>query len=293
MATLRAIKNRIRSVTNIRQITKAMETVSATKLRRAQSRAEQGAPYADKMGEILANLVASLPKGTQVQHPLMEVRSEVKTVCLAVVASDKGLCGSFNTNVARVVKQEAAQWEAQGVKVLILPIGKKMREVFKRDPRVIEGYANLDQTIPFSELKMITDRLTGLFTSGDVDRVDFIFTRFINAAVQRVVSEPFLPLSRVSADEAGGTKERDYVFEPDPQTLFVSLLPAYARVKVFFVLAQNYASEHAARMVSMKNATDNASDLIKNLTLQRNKARQAAITKELSEIVGGAEALKG
>lgn len=293
MATLRAIKNRIRSVTNIRQITKAMETVSATKLRRAQSRAEQGAPYADKMGEILANLVGSLPKGATIQHPLMEVRPEVKSICLVVVASDKGLCGSFNTNVARIAKLEAAKWEAQGVKVTILPIGKKMRDAWKRDPRTVEGYLNLDQAIPFSELKMITDRLTGMFVSGEVDRVDFVFTRFINAAVQRVRIEQFLPLSRVESGEESGHQTRDYIFEPDAQSLFVSLLPAYARVKVFFVLAQNYASEHASRMVSMKNATDNASDLIKSLTLQRNKARQAAITKELSEIVGGAEALKG
>jgi len=293
VATLRAIKNRIRSITNIRQITKAMETVSATKLRRAQSRAEQGAPYSDKMGEILANLVASLPKGATVQHPLMEVREAVKTICLVVVASDKGLCGSFNANVARVAKIEALRWEADGVKVIILPIGKKMRDAFKRDSRVVEGFVGLDQAIPFSELKLLTDRLTDMFTSGEVDRVDFVFTRFINAAVQRATHEQFLPLSRVDAGDESSQKTRDYIFEPDAQSLFISLLPAYARVKVFFILAQNYASEHAARMVSMKNATDNASDLIKSLTLQRNKARQAAITKELSEIVGGAEALKG
>lgn len=292
MATLRAIKNRIRSVTNIRQITKAMETVSATKLRRAQGRAEQGAPYATKMGEILSNLVASLPAGTSIEHPLMEVRPAIRAICLVAVASDKGLCGAFNASLARQVKLEAAQWAKDGVQVLILPIGKKMRDAFRKDPRAIEGFIGLDMNIPFGELKEITDRLVDLFTSGTVDRVDFIFTRFQSAAVQRVTSQQFLPLSRVSAGDEK-PKEKEYLFEPDPQILFLSLLPAYARVQVFYVLAQNFASEHAARMVSMKNATDNASDLIKTLTLQRNKARQAAITKELSEIVGGAEALKG
>lgn len=293
MATLRAIKNRIRSVSNIRQITKAMETVSATKLRRAQGRAEKGAPYADKMGEVLANLVGSLPPGTQIQHPLMEVRSEVKSVLLVPVASDKGLAGSFNSNVAREVKTQIAHWEAQGVKVSLLPIGKKIRDILKRDPHVIDSFATLDQSIPIGELRMVTDRLVELFTSGQVDRVDFIYTRFFSAARQRVVVEQFLPLSRETGAGEVAQKTKEYLFEPNPQELFISLLPAYARVKVFFVLAQNFASEHASRMVSMKNATDNAGELIKSLTLQRNKARQAAITKELSEIVGGAEALKG
>ncbi|HYE79575.1 MAG TPA: ATP synthase F1 subunit gamma, partial [bacterium] len=266
--------------------------VSATKLRRAQGRAEKGGPYADKMGEVLANLVGSLPPGAKVEHPLMEVRPEVRTVLLVPVASDKGLAGSFNSNVAREVRLQVARWEGQGVQVRLLPIGKKIREMLKRDPRVVDSFAGLDQNIPIGELRTITDRLVGLFTGGEVDRVDFIYTRFLSAATQRVVSEQFLPLSREAETDAA-PKTREYLFEPDPQSLFISLLPAYARVKVFFVLAQNFASEHAARMVSMRNATDNAGELIKSLTLQRNKARQAAITKELAEIVGGAEALKG
>ncbi|MEO7993800.1 MAG: ATP synthase F1 subunit gamma [bacterium] len=293
MATLRAIKNRIRSVTNIRQITKAMETVSATKLRRSQSRAEKGAPYAAKMGEILANLVGSLPAGTEIAHPLMETRAELKRILLVAVASDKGLCGSFNSNVARLTRIEAAKWEAQGVAVTILPIGKKMRDNFKRDPRMVEGFHSLDQNIPFNELRSITDRLVAMFINGEADRVDFIFTRFLNAGTQRVATQQFLPLSRDVAAGAPKTATKEYLFEPNAQQLFISLLPAYARVQVFYVLAQNFASEHAMRMVSMKNATDNAGDLIKSLTLSRNKARQAAITKELAEIVGGAEALKG
>ncbi|HEX9746015.1 MAG TPA: ATP synthase F1 subunit gamma [bacterium] len=302
MASLRDLKRRIKSVSGIRQITKAMEMVSATKLRRAQSRIQQAKPYTSKMDEILAHLGDAVKAGV-VTHPLLNERPEVNNLLIISVASDKGLCGSFNSNVFRLTEQRIRQAEAEGLNVSLLLVGKKSFDYFKRRKYTIrdetQKFLSIDQELPMSLLQELTNFCTKGFLAGEFDQVEMVYTDFITVISSRAVQRQFLPIKGlVPENDDNGESEskgtvKDYIFEPDAGNLLLSLIPKYARVVVFRILASSLASEHGQRMSAMKNATDNAGDMIKTLTLQRNKARQAAITTELSEIVGGAEALKG
>jgi F-type H+-transporting ATPase subunit gamma len=298
MASLRELRRRIRSVDGIRQITRAMEMVSATKLRRAQQRIEAARPYTDKMDEILAHLASTVETGV-IYHPLMEPRDEVKNLMIVASASSKGLCGSFNSHIIRKVTEYTRNAEADGLKVTLLLIGKKVHDFFRRRDFNVHpsssAYTHIDEKLPMSLLQEITDVCTRAFLNGETDRVDMIFTEFKSAISQKIVTRQFLPIAGLLAEDEDGEEEKvsEYIFEPEPEKLFTLLIPKYARIVMFRMLAESIASEQGARMTAMHNATDNAVDVIRTLTLQRNKARQAAITKELSEIVAGAEALTG
>jgi len=300
MATLRELRRRIKSVDGIRQITRAMQMVAATKLRRAQQRIEAARPYTEKMDQILGHLSLAVEAGI-VHHPLMEPREEVHRLLILGVASSKGLCGSFNSNIIRRMEARAREASEGGVDVTLLPVGKKLFDFFRRRDWNIhtesQKYIRIDEKLPVSLLQEITDICTVGFLNGDFDQVDMIYTEFKSAIVHRLITRQFLPIIGLQPepDEHGERREpvQDYIFEPEPEKLFTILIPKYARVMVFRTLADSLASEHGGRMNAMRNATDNAADVIRTLTLRRNKARQAAITKELSEIVGGAEALRG
>jgi F0F1-type ATP synthase gamma subunit len=414
MANLRIIKRRIKSVGGIRQITRAMEMVSSTKLRNALSRVEHARPYFEGMDAIIADLMASIDTGDEdsILHPLMKPGKKDGNVLIVAIGSDKGLCGSFNSNILKKVnlfiepefKKETTfrftpsggeieitltkpdnqtvnfrgRVDSKGVvhpsdrddlplvkvgaykaeyqykppdgpplsgvlefslsmdssgttlthfwsyipriklpysgtlklgKVLtdlnitskviyILPVGKKLAErILKlKDPRIrlLASELNFDQSMPLSELNRITDRITSPYILEEVSEVYIFYTQYISAAKQKPIVEQFLPLKGTDTEKQDSQKaNKDYIFSPSAGDLFKSLIPAYARNKIFQALAHSFTSEHSIRMIAMRNATDNAGELIDALTLQRNKARQAVITKELSEIVGGAEALKG
>lgn len=299
MASLRDLRQRIKSVSGIRQITRAMEMVSATKLRRAQQRIESARPYTEKMDEILAHLAEAIEPGV-VFHPLMVPREEVKNILIIGVASGKGLCGSFNANIIRQIESRSRQAKADGIEVVLLLVGKKLHDFFKRRKWTIHPeslkYFSIDETLPIQLLQEMTDLCSDGYLSGEFDKVETIYTEFKSAIIHKIVERQFLPIAGLQTEENSDrshTRTREYIFEPDPGELFTLLIPKYARVVLFRMLADSLASEHGGRMSAMHNATDNAGDMIRTLTLQRNKARQAAITKELSEIVAGAEALVG
>ena len=270
MATLRDIKRRIRTVQNTKQITKAMEMVSAAKLRRAQSRVEKARPYADKMQLILDNLSAA---SGAVAHPFFESR-EVKRTTLVLVTSDRGLCGSFNNSLIRRAASFLAGYDPDTVELVC--VGKKGFDFFKR-----RSYSII----------LSKNELTGRFLARETDEVYLLFSRFISTTRHRITLERFLNIEQEEQQAAGGVL--DYIFEPDPTSIYDDLMPRYAMTKIQMALAESFASEHAARMVAMGGATRNAEEMADHLILVRNKARQAAITKELLDIVGGVEALKG
>lgn len=306
MLSLRDIKRRIKSVEGIRQITRAMEMVSATKLSRARQRIESGRPYTSKMDEILAHLSEAVKAGI-CHHPLMDPKEEVNNVMVLVIASDKGLCGSYNSNLFRRVRAHCTELVDSGLNPSLFLIGKKIFKFFKkRDHEILEisaDHLSIDQKLPVKLITNITEYCTDAYLEGRTDRVDMIYTEFHSALRYKVKLKQFLPIigllptdseeGKQDSDEEPATGSLDYIFEPDPDTLFSVLIPKYAGVMVFRMLADGLASEHATRMNSMHNATENAGDMIKTLTLMRNKARQTAITKELLEIVSGAEALQG
>ena len=299
MLNLRDIKRRIKSVGGIRQITRAMEMVAATKLRRSQQRVEAARPYTEKMDEVLAHLKSSVDTGT-VYHPLLIPHENVRHILILAAASDKGLCGSFNSNVIRHTEERIRNAKRDGIDVSLLLVGKKIHDYFRRRKYEIlpesELFRSIDQTLPLSLLSDITEICTKAFLEKSVDRVDMIYTQFKSVISHKVMTRQFLPITGLTPEAEKSEKTvraHDYIFEPEPGKLFSILIPKYARVMVFRMLADSLASEHGARMTGMHNATDNAGEMIRTLTLHRNKARQAAITKELSEIVGGSEALRG
>lgn len=300
MASLRELRQRIKSVGGIRQITRAMKMVSATKLRRAQQRIESARPYTEKMDEILAHLSDAVDPEI-IHHPLMIPREEVRKLLIIGVGSSKGLCGSFNANVIRRVEAHARAAKENGTNVSLMLIGKKIHDFFKRRNWDIhpesQNYMLIVENLPVSYLEHLTHIFSSAYQKGEVDQVDIIYTEFKSAIVHKLVTRQFLPITgfdpSLEKDKSKSRKIRDYIFEPNPAELFTKLIPKYARMVIFRMLADSLASEHGGRMSAMHNATENAGDMIRTLTLQRNKARQAAITKELSEIVGGAEALTG
>jgi len=284
MSTLRVLRRRIKSVQNTQQITKAMEMVAAAKLRRAQGRAVAARPYAVKITEMLNNLAGA---ASELDHPLFKAR-EVKNTALVLVTSDRGLCGAYNSTLLRAAEQRLRAAAAQTSLVLV---GKKGRDYFKRRRYpVIAVHTPVPAEASLEFARMLTEDLIARFLEGSVDRVEIMFTRFITALQRKVVVEPFLPVGASTSDKAaagGGA-----IFEPDAESIFAELLPRYATAKLFAALADALASEHSARMIAMGSARKNAGELIDLLTLRRNRLRQAAITKELLDIVGGAEALK-
>lgn len=293
MANLKEVKGRIQSVTSTQQITKAMKMVAAAKLRRAQDRILQMRPYAQKLGGIMQNISSSVDEEV-IENPFAEVR-DVKNVLLVVVSSDRGLCGAFNSNVfkfTRALIEEKFEGVQAAGGLHILPVGKRSRDYFvKRDFQVIDDYAEMFGNLNFSQAieasKLIQDR----FIKGKYDHVEIVFNEFKNVATQILRSEQYLPIEGKIGDEEEVESENDYIYEPDQEFIFQEIVPKSLNIQFYKALLESNAAEHGARMTAMDQATDNAAELLKELKLTYNRTRQAAITKEILEIVGGAEAL--
>ncbi|MEZ2228638.1 MULTISPECIES: F0F1 ATP synthase subunit gamma [unclassified Microcoleus] len=316
MANLKTIRDRIKSVKNTKKITEAMRLVAAAKVRRAQEQVTATRPFADRLAEVLYGLAERL-QFENLDLPLLKKR-EVKTVGLLVVSGDRGLCGGYNGNIIKYAENRAKELKAEGVEYKFVLVGRKATQYFQRREQPIDAtYTNLEQIPTAPEAAMIADELLSLFLSGTVDRIELIYTKFVSLISSRPVIQTLLPLDpqgletpddeifrltsqggefKVSRDKvAAPTKSlpRDMIFEQDPAQILDALLPLYLNNQLLRALQESAASELAARMTAMNNASENASDLIGSLTLTYNKARQAAITQEILEVCGGAEALNG
>ena len=287
MPSLKDIKRRIKSVKNTQQITKAMKLVAASKLRKAQHAILEARPYAIKMMDVLNNLAARCNNDL---HPLLEARGDNKHLLL-IITSDKGLCGGFNSNVIRKT-EELLKEKAQNEISLIIA-GKKGNDIFRnRQVNIVEDYIGWSKDFNYLKAKEIGENLANQFTDGKVDKVSIVYNEFKSVMVQEVVVEQLLPIVP-EVCEKDGLFAVDYIFEPDEEEILEKLLMRYMTVEVYRAFLESSASEHGARMTAMDNATRNAGEMISDLTLTYNQARQAYITKELIEIVNGAEALKG
>ena len=282
MANLKDIRDRIKSVKSIQKVTKAMKMVAAAKMRRAQERMEESRPYSNSLAEVIQHLLPDIDRDAL---PLLDVR-DVKRKAYVVVSADRGLAGAFNTNLLKVAQKEIDAFGKE--KVDIFCIGKKARDHFKRRKyNIITSHVDFWADMEFNSAITIGRSIIEHFTSGKVDEIHVVYNYFINVGRQQVKSEVLLPL--VYEENNGVTHDR--LYEPSKEELVSSLIPRHLNVQMWKYLLESYASEQAARMLSMENATTNAQDMIKDLTLEFNKARQAAITTEMLEIVSGAEAL--
>ena len=291
MAGSKEIRSKIKSVQNTRKITKAMEMVAASKMRKAQERMQAARPYSEKIRRLAANLSHALM--TDYRHPFLTKQTSVKRVGLIVITTDKGLCGGLNTNVLRQSLNSMRQWEAQGISdISVTCIGNKGFGFMHRlGAKVMSHVTHIGDTPHMEKLIGPIKVMLDAYQTGELDEVHIAYTRFINTMSQQAIVEPLLPLSgeRMGTPETGW----DYLYEPDAQTVVDDLLLRYVEALIYEGVTENMASEQSARMVAMKAATDNAGSVIKELQLVYNKARQAAITKEISEIVGGAAAIAG
>ncbi|EJY56618.1 ATP synthase F1, gamma subunit [Alicyclobacillus hesperidum URH17-3-68] len=282
---MRDIKRRIKSVRNTSQITKAMEMVAAAKLRRVQDAVQQSKPYLAKMQDMLANLSQS---ARHVKHPLLASRP-VKRTGYLVITADRGLAGPYNAQVVRAAMQEFGKKDKASF--AIYAVGKRGRDYFRRRGfPVAADVVDLADSPTYHSIRHLAEAVVSAYERAEFDELYFIYNEFINAASQRPIVKKVLPLDSL-ADEAKGPR-RIYEFEPDEEAVLAALLPRYAETLVYQAVLDAKASEHAARMTAMGNATDNAKELISDLTLSLNRARQAAITTQIAEIVGGAEALR-
>lgn len=285
MATLRDIRRRIGSVQNTKQITRAMKVVAASRLRRSQERIFNARPYANQMMALLESVAARLE---QRQHPLLARRPERK-ILLVVVTADRGLCGAFNANLLRTAQNYIRERGAE--KVSLVTVGRKGRDYFRRrSVNITTEYVNIFRQLEFSHAKELANKIIELYTSEAVDAVDLVYNEFKSMMVQNVKVERYLPVEpRVSTE---GEFQADYIYEQPPAQILKTLLPRYVEVQVFRALLESQAAEYAARMTAMDAATNNADDLIETLRLKLNRARQAGITKEIIEVVSGAQALE-
>jgi F-type H+-transporting ATPase subunit gamma len=286
MANLKELRVRIASVQSTMQITSAMKMVSAAKLKRSQDAIHQMRPYAEKLREILGNISASLEAGEGVYS----VERPVRKVLLIAITSNRGLCGAFNANVFKLVRRTAEEWTRGGAEVEVMAIGRKAADFLKKMPYALMGNrSDLYDGLNFNSVSGVASEVMEVFAAERYDRVFLCYNRFKNAGVQEVTNEEFLPVKV----ETSATQSGDYLFEPSRAEILNDLIPSALKTQLFKAILDSVAAEHAARMTAMHKATDNANELQKALKLDYNKARQAAITNEILEIVGGAEALKG
>lgn len=315
MANLKAIRDRIQSVKNTQKITEAMRLVAAARVRRAQEQVIATRPFADRLAQVLYGLQSRL-QFENVNLPLLRKR-EIRSVGLLVVSGDRGLCGAYNTNVIRRAEARARELKAEGLNYKYILVGRKAIQYFQRRNQAIDAtYTGLEQIPTAAEASNIADELLSLFLSDSVDRIELVYTKFVSLVSSRPVVQTLLPLDTQGLEAAddeifrlttrGGEFEverqkvstsvrsfpRDMLFEQDPVQILDALLPLYLNNQLLRALQESAASELAARMTAMNNASDNATELIGSLTLSYNKARQAAITQQILEVVGGAEALK-
>ena len=292
MANLKSIRKRIVSVKNTQKITKAMKMVAAARLRRAQQAITELRPYAVKTHEVLSSVASRA--GDEEIHPLL-ARREVKKVLLVVLSSDRGLAGAFNANINKTAFRQWKELEAEGKHVEFAVIGRKGRDFFRRrDARIAFDFTNVFEALNVAKAGEIGRAIVAEYKLDGFDQVLVIYNEFKSAISQRVVTESLVPIAVTEgAGTGGGDASVDFIYEPTKRALLDNLLPMYVEIEIFRALLESVASEHGARMTAMDNATKNASEMIGRLTLVYNRARQAAITTELMEIIGGAEALKG
>ena len=285
MANLKEIRNRISSVSSTMQITSAMKMVSAAKLKKAQDAITAMRPYAAKLTELLQNLSGSVQDGGS--NPYTKKRN-VKRVLYVAITSNRGLCGGFNSNIIKEIKGRAITNQKE---IAVFTIGKKGNDILSKEFDVVGHNTAVFDDLSFANASELAQQLMDGFVAEKYDEVHLVYNRFKNAATQLVTVEPFLPLVAEEASEV--QPETDYIYEPGQEEIFNTLLPKALKMQLFKALRDSFASEHGARMTAMHKATDNATDLRNQLKLTYNKARQAAITNEILEIVGGAEALNG
>ena len=290
MATLQEIRQKISAVKKTQQITKAMNMVSAAKLRGSQTRMEQFRPYAAAFKQMLASIASRVEPEA---HPFFKQAEKVEKVELVLMTADRGLCGSFNMNLINAAERFIRQKKAEGIEVVLTAVGRKGRDYFRRrKANIRESYVDVWNKFDFSNAQAIARDAVSPFNNGEVQEVYLIYSNFINMAVQRPVLVPLLPIIPEAAEEEGAVSQ-EYITEPPAAQFLEHLLPRYINGMVYQGFLENSTSEHAARMTAMDNASSNCKDMITSLTMVYNKARQAAITKELMDIIGGAEALKG
>jgi len=287
MAKLKDIKRKIAAVKKTMQITRAMNMVAAAKLRKVQAKAESFAPYSMKFAEVLGNIASRISPDI---HPLLMKREEIKRSLLIIFTADRGLCGSFNTNLINKAESWIRDRENKGIKCNIITIGKKGRDYFsRRNYNIIESHVNIYGKVDMKFINLFNERLIERYLTEEVDEVRILYSRFISMLKQEPTIMKLIPVETLTAEVP---ISGEYLCEPSPEELLIQLLPKYLNIQIMNAFLQNETSEHAARMTAMDNATNNCSELIKDLTRLYNKARQAAITSELMDIVGGAEALK-
>ncbi|HNT94003.1 MAG: ATP synthase F1 subunit gamma [Bacteroidales bacterium] len=295
MANLKAIRVRLSSVKSTRQITSAMKMVAAAKLRKAQDSIVQLRPYADKLNEIRAGLSAAL-RDTEIENIYAERKKGTGRVLLVVITSNKGLCGAFNANVIRETRHIMAEKYGEQMRrgdLALMTVGKKAADTFKKLKfNIMADHSDLYTALTFDRVAAVADRLMELYLSREYDTIELIYNQFKNAAVQKLTRETYLPVT-METDAGEKSAPADYIYEPDQVSIISELIPKTLRIQLYKAVLDSFAAEQGARMTAMHQATDNATELIRDLTLQYNKARQAAITNQLLEVVSGAEALNG
>ncbi|WP_434037272.1 ATP synthase F1 subunit gamma [Formosa sp. 4Alg 33] len=284
MANLKEIRNRIASVSSTMQITSAMKMVSAAKLKKAQDAITAMRPYSDKLTELLQTLSATID--SDISNKYSEQR-EVNKVLIVAITSNRGLCGAFNSNIIKEVNI-LANTKYAGKDVSYLVVGKKANDAFKKTNKIVGNKSDIFDDLTFENVALIAESLMAQFVAGEYDRIDIVYNQFKNAATQIVTTEQFLPISPIEVEKEVNT---EYIFEPSKLEIIDQLIPKSLKNQLFKGLRDSFASEHGARMTAMHKATDNATELRDQLKLTYNKARQASITNEILEIVGGAEAL--
>ena len=291
----RILRGRIAAMQNTKKITRAMELIAGSRIVKAQQRVQAAVPYSEQITEVVKDLAAA---GADSDSPLLTGRPDVNNVCYVVITADRGLCGGYNAGVQRAAEGEIKADVLAGKGYEIIPVGKKAESYFRfREYQLGRAFQGFSDAPSYDDARAIGEHVIGLYASGHVDRVELVYTRFISAGSQEVVLRPLVPLTaetvvggdgRAGSDDGSGA---DYEFEPDPTTILDTLLPRYVEARIYAALLNAAASEHAFRQRAMKAATDNAEELIKTLSITMNRARQASITTEIMEIVGGAEAL--
>jgi F-type H+-transporting ATPase subunit gamma len=286
----RALRRQIRSVQSTMKITKAMELIAASRIVKAQQRVVAARPYSERITGVIRNLAAA---GAGGDSPLLAERDDLRTVAYVVIAADRGLCGAYNSSVIRAAERSMLRQRAEGRTTRLITVGKKASAYFRFRGWQIDGsFEGFADQPAYENARQIAEFVVGRFESGDYDRVELAYTQFLSAASQKVIIRRFVPLDPTMLERASDGPSADYEFEPDPQEILDRLLPRYAEARLFAALLDGAASFLAAQQQAMKSATDNAEDLIVRYSRAMNRARQDAITTEIMEIVGGAEAMR-
>lgn len=295
MANQKEIRVKIASTKKTMKITSAMKLVAAAKVNKMQKKLESTRPYSKKIAELFGNLVASLSPEDLAENPLLQARSEVKTVLIVVVSSDRGLCGAYNANIIKATNRRIRELSEEGKNIRMITVGRKAKSAFARatEFELVESFANLSSVPSSQEASLIADRAIKDFASGACDKVEIITTNFVSLVNSEVERLDFLPISSTTDHKEGLKSDPYQILEPNAQALIETLAPMYTENRIFQSLLEATTSELAARMTAMSNATNNAKEVIRRQTIAYNKARQASITQEISEIVGGAAALAG